>query len=1259
MATSNFVHTLAIRRWADRLDARSTLPKVLRRLVRATVKKIAELDFPALESVQRSGFDGVVDCEEGNAWVPDGRSVWELGVNKGVKSKADEDFEKRTKETPKAEQESTTYVFVTPRHWEKKKEWASEQRGKGHWKGVRAFDADDLEQWLESAPPVGVWFGRLIGSRPIGVDDVEARWDSLAKCASRHLLPSVFVSGRESNVQQLRDWFSGEPKPLALQTRSPIEAVYFVCAAIAGLDESEREAVESRCIIVESLDAWRMLRDAETPAILLVDPAVTLASEEIARAVSHGHHILVAVEPAYLLLPGFELQRSNQYDLSRALEECGYESVKAEQLARAAGGSLAILKNLLDRSKTKPAWVEELDSNVVTACLLLGGWDSAVDADRAAFEKLARKPYAECEPELQRMALSENPLLLHADNKWRLISRDHAWSVLQGQVSAASISEFSTLATETLVDDDPRYDLPEDERPYASLRGHDPRYSGTIKKHVAESLALLGEFGPQFEAASSTDIVATVNRVVADVLPPTCTWHRWASLGPRLPLLAEASPRSFLNAVRADLKAAEPQLFMLLREEEDAFFGRCNHAGLLWALETLAWSKQYLGEVASTLVSLAEGDPGGRWANRPANSLCEILSHWMPYTTASVDERTKVLDLMIRQNPEAAWPILIGLLPSVAGSASTPTHKPYWRDWANQWHRGATHGESLAFMTATAERVIDQAGTAPQRWKTVFEHIGSFPYTVHDKFLEAATTFAESQVSDLDRKMVAEELAEQINRHRHFEDAGWSLPEAILKRLDTIHEKLKPRSVVLQNAWLFAQWPDRFFESGADHTERQEALDDTRGTAISEILSSEGFAGIEALVAVAEAPEEVGRSLSMTTGDLHREVIIPAKLEGDTAERRFAAGFVWNRFYPDHWEWADSALESCTTEDSKAWFSSMLPFSREVWQRVEGAGASVGKLYWERCRAFNPRLESDDVQHAVARLVENGRVGCAIDLLSMALHNKRTIDEESLFRPLEALLKLPTDQQRDQVGQNVRHGIQEIIENLQDRDDLDQNRLIVVEWHFLRLLDGHTGHAPRTLQSHLGNSPAFFIEVLSFAFRSRDVCEQEGRPEPTAHERYMAEQAHRLLSEWNVVPGTDENGKVDEAMLRAWCCEVRRLAEESGRAEICDDFIGHVFAQAPEDGDGTWPCSAVRSVAEEIGTDDLASGMHCGIMNSRGAGFRASGGDQERELAQQYREKSDRIRFESPFVARVLDSVAESYEREAKWWDERGRWEET
>ena len=50
---------------------------------------------------------------------------------------------------------------------------------------------------------------------------------------------------------------------------------------------------------------------------------------------------------------------------------------------------------------------------------------------------------------------------------------------------------------------------------------------------------------------------------------------------------------------------------------------------------------------------------------------------------------------------------------------------------------------------------------------------------------------------------------------------------------------------------------------------------------------------------------------------------------------------------------------------------------------------------------------------------------------------------------------------------------------------------------------------------------------------------------------------------------------------------------------------------------------------------------------------RARGGTQERELAAQYREWSIALRYSHPFVAaHVLDSLARSYEHDAKREDE-------
>ena len=1259
----SFVNATSIRKWAEKLDARGTLPQIIRRLVLGTVTDILAIDFPAFESIQRPGFDGTIECARGNTWVPNGRSVWELSTDKDARGKAEDDFSKRTEQMPREDQEKSIYVCVNPRRFNDKAIWAQEKAKITSWRAVRAYDADDLEQWVESAPAgVAAWFGRQIGSRPVGVDDVAEYWTGVSKAASCELLPTVFLSGREQSIERIRNWLAGKPSRLGIDCRSPEEVVDFFCAAVAAMSEQERLAAESRAVIVNASAAWEALRDASTGSVLVVHPSLSVSEEEVARAVANGHHVLVATEANILgERSGSQLERAGAFELARALEDSGYPYVKAEKFARAAGGSLAILKHRLAPARRKPVpqWASDASPEIVAACLLLGGWGSN-DADCRAFAQIAGRAYTECEAELQRMANSLEPLLVHAAGKWRLVSKDHAWLLFEDRVAPLALQKFEALAVDILADDDPRYRLAADERFYASIRGHVPQYSETIKRHVAETLAFLGAFGGKLEAASTISIEAAVDRIVTSVLPAASTWHRWASLGSRLPLIAEASPSSFLRAVREDIQRAQPELVNLLHEDEDSFFGRCNHAGLLWALEGLAWAKEYLGEVARILLALAVQDTGQRrWANRPESSLRKILSYWLPHTTAAVDERVQILEMLIRANRDAVWPLLFRLLPESVGETSVPTHVPYWRDWADNWQRGATRADSMIFVTATAERIIDEAGGDPIRWKDIFAQVGRLPYTVRERLLAAADAFSMRDVPDDERRLLSEELSRQITRHRNFQNAHWSLPSEMLSDLEKILERLKPKSPVLRNAWLFEQWPDRFLEGTGDYSDSLAALETARRKAIHEILDSEGIEGIDSLVEHTKSPYDVGRALAMTTDDMYLQHLVPRCLEGNQHHLEFAAGFVCSRFGADNWKWVDDKLQMCTSANARANLLIFLQFSPEVWDRAAAAGTDTCDLYWARCRAFNPHLDSVAISRAVQNLCQYNRPVAAIDLLWLAIATKDDLRSDTLIAPLEALLTLSADGAESQLSQADGRHIEQIIGALQRGGDVDETRLAQIEWAFIRLLGPHSENAPRTLQRHLSASPEFFNEILNLCYRSSHDRDAPPEAEPSVDQRQRAERAYHLLHDWDRIPGTRDDETIDEGELREWCNKAREMADASGRLGVCDTHIGELFAKSKQlDNDGAWPCVAIRRVASEIATDDLENGMCCGIHNLRGVQFRGSRGDQERALAEKFRERARRARVDFPFIARVLDSVVKSYETEAKWWDDQDRWEE-
>ena len=113
-------------------------------------------------------MDGIVRVPTGNAFVPDGDSGWELSTSGDIKGRAIENYQKGSEDPRTLDRAGTSFVFVTARRWagkrDEKEKWATEKRQEGIWKDVRAYDADDIETWLEQAPAVDIWF-RILSAR--------------------------------------------------------------------------------------------------------------------------------------------------------------------------------------------------------------------------------------------------------------------------------------------------------------------------------------------------------------------------------------------------------------------------------------------------------------------------------------------------------------------------------------------------------------------------------------------------------------------------------------------------------------------------------------------------------------------------------------------------------------------------------------------------------------------------------------------------------------------------------------------------------------------------------------------------------------------------------------------------------------------------------------------------------------------------------------------------------------------------------------
>ena len=169
--------------WADsQIEARTDLPVLLRKLVQSTGNNLLNVDFPGYDNAQRKGNDGFVAASAATPWVPEGSSYWEFSTNQNPRTKAESDYSARLNSVGLTERANSTFIFVTPRNWPNKTAWEQQKKAAGDWKDVRAFDASDLEQWLEQSVPAQIWFAEKIRLPVNGYETLEQAWERWGEC---------------------------------------------------------------------------------------------------------------------------------------------------------------------------------------------------------------------------------------------------------------------------------------------------------------------------------------------------------------------------------------------------------------------------------------------------------------------------------------------------------------------------------------------------------------------------------------------------------------------------------------------------------------------------------------------------------------------------------------------------------------------------------------------------------------------------------------------------------------------------------------------------------------------------------------------------------------------------------------------------------------------------------------------------------------------------------------------------------------------
>lgn len=1237
------------------IDARKHLPVLLRRLVHSTGHDLRHVDFPGYDNAQRKGWDGTTEADAASPWIPQGKSCWEFGVSQDPGAKAEKDYAARLASVSAAERAKCTFVFVTPRNWPGKSAWVKEKNAAGDWKAVKALDASDLEQWLEESIPAQVWLAEKLGMPITGFETLDHCWERWAAGSEPQMTPETFEPSITGYREKFQSWLEKDSdRPFIIAADSRDEALAFLACLFPHADATSRS--KDLAAVFESAQTLRMLAPSSSPVI----PVVTTdeAERELATLYRRHHCIVVRPRNAVDSEPDIALDLLRHEPFERALEAMGISGDDVDRLARESGRSPTILRRRLSRIDAirTPQWAKDAEiARTLIPMMLIGAWSAKTKADCEVIAALANRPYEELEEAVVRLLQFDDCPVWSTGNYRGVASKIDVFFAISRSVTEKDLNDFFTLAEYVLSESDPALDLPEDQRWAAGIYGKLRDHSAALREGICETLVILSVHGNNlFKERLGIDIDWHVAQLIQRLLTPL-TLDKLMSHDRDLPRYAEAAPAAFLALLETDLRQPEPVVLGLLRPASSGIFGGCPRSGPLWALECLAWKPQSLWRVTAILAQLSRTTINDNWANKPIASLGAIYRSWMPQTAASLEERKKALELLTERYPDIGWQICIDQF-SPGSRMGDYSYRPRWRSDASgagqpvEMRREVYEFERKALDLAIARPKHDEATLGD-----LVERLEGMPKEDQHVVWDLINAWSREPLTTDQAKAT---LRERIRRFALTRPGRRRDLDAVTRdRAREIYTKLEPHAPAVRHGWLFAnQWveesADELEDDDFDFSKHEERIHAFRIAALNEIWADRGFDGVAALLADSGASQEVGRYAGLCVTDPQARADFLRRcleIHGDLEQKADACiqGFLWSVEAEARGRLLPAVAKSADTETQVRLFR-CAPFAQGTWRMLDHYGEEIRTRYWQDILPHrNHRHSEAELTEIVDRLLEARRPRAAFRAVYLGWDRLETSRLKRLLADVATV-----DAEAAGTFQLRAHDISAALESLDGRTGITPDDMAQLEFRFLSVLD-RTDHGIPNLERQISELPLLFVQAVALLYKRSDKGEDPPEWSIGDSERRatVASAMYRLLDQMKRIPGTNRDGKIVADDLTAWLTAVRELCAQYGRAEVGDSRLGQLLSKAPAEDTSVWPCLPVCEAMERIASSEIARGFIIGVHNARGAHFRREGGEQERELAAQYRGWSQQLAFEYPYVASVLEDIAASYDREAAWHD--------
>lgn len=855
---------------------------------------------------------------------------------------------------------------------------------------------------------------------------------------------------------------------------------------------------------------------------------------------------------------------------------------------------------------------ESTNNKIIKAALLFGKWNEMNENDKKIIERYTGISYKNFVEQFRLISKKEDDFVFKR-GIWEINNRVKYIKYYALDFYREDFDNFYKVTLEVLKEKHPKLDLSNDERYIHNVYGKVMKYSDEIREGVSETLVLVEYLKNEFENCkidASNFVILCVRKILKD-----SDWRIWASLDRCLPFLAEASPSEFLNQFEEYLNKDEE--LKILFEYENEITPYNYSTPIYWSLELIAWDTDNCVRVCMILSRLAKKD------EKAIDHIVNIILPWYPNTFAPFLFRKTIVKNILNQDINIGWTLIKKLMPGEM-TYSFPTYKPKYINVPEE-QSSITYKEYYEQIDEYINLMINYCKFSDNRLIDMINLLNNVSKDNFDKICSYLKSPKIKNKSNKSKYKLWDKTKSLIHLIKNQKDIEEEIKKEMIKKLECIAEVLKPNDYKYIISRLFKKDVWDLIEDYDNYDNSEKKLNKQQISELKKFCEKEGINSIIDLANIVEDSYKLGFVFADINLTLEAEKsLILHYLDKNDSLVEFAKGYVYKKYNLDKQEYKiDWLLE--LSKKSKNNFLQMLPHTIQTFENVEKLLEKDYKEYWLK---VDIRVITDNnaLRYSVNKLLEVKRYSRVLWMYRLSLNNKKIKRDDNII--LTCLEKIDSNFNQ--------YDICEAIKELQN-NNADKNRLFYIEWKYLPLLS-HGNYRPITMEKEIASDVTKYVEILESAFK-----EYFQKNDNRNINQNITINARRLLHQWKLVPGTQEDGFIDEKKLNLWYEEMKNKCREKDKLEIGLSCFGNVLLYSSKDKKGFWIDKSVAKILNDNGI--VRDGFKKKAFNSVGFVNWDENSTDYFKKRDEYREKAEQTELEGYYnFATTLREISDNFE---------------